>query len=34
MKGAKKYMELILMVFVKKFSFGANGPFWPENDMS
>ena len=29
MKGAERYMELILMVFLKKFSFRANGPFWP-----
>ena len=28
MIGAKKYMEIILMVFLKIFSFGANGPFW------
>ena len=27
MKGAKWYMEIILMV-LKKFSFGANGPLW------
>ena len=27
MKGAKRYMGIKLMVFLKKFSFGANGPF-------
>ena len=31
MKGLKSYMELVLIVFVKKFSFGANGPLWLEN---
>ena len=33
-KGTKRYMELILMVFLKKFSFEAIGPFWSENGMS
>ena len=28
MKGAKRYMKIILMVFLKKISFGANGLFW------
>ena len=27
-------MELILMVFLKKFSFRENGPFWPKNGIS
>ena len=33
MKGAKRYMELILIVFAKKISFGTNGLFRPENGM-
>ena len=28
MKGAERYMEHILIVFLKKFSFWANGLFW------
>ena len=27
-KGTEKYMEIILMVSLKKFSNNANGPFW------
>ena len=27
MAGAKRYMELVLIVFVKEVSLGANGPF-------
>ena len=33
MKGAKRDMDFILMVFMKKISFGANGPFWPKDGM-
>ena len=33
MKGAKRYMELILIVFLKKTLFGTNGLFQPENGM-
>ena len=31
MKGAIRYMELILIDFLKEFSFGANGSFWTKN---
>ena len=34
MEGVKRYMEIILMAFLVKISFGTNGPFWPENDTS
>ena len=34
MKGAKRYMELILIVFLKKVLFGENVPFWYENGTS
>ena len=34
MEGTKRYMELIVMLFQKKISFRANGPFWPENGTS
>ena len=27
-------MEIILLAFLKKFSFEASGQFWPENGMS
>ena len=31
MKSGKRYMEIILIVFLKTFLFGANdGPVWPE----
>ena len=29
-KGTKKFMEILLMIFWKKFSFGANWPFWAQ----
>ena len=28
MKGTKRYIEIIVMVFQKRLSFGAGGPFW------
>ena len=34
MKGANRYMGIILMAFPKKFLFGANGPFRTQNGMS
>ena len=30
MKGAKRYMKIILMVSLKKISFCADGPFWAQ----
>ena len=29
-KGAKRYVKIILTVFLKKFSFGASRPFWAQ----
>ena len=34
MKWTKRYMEIILMVFLKKFSFGKMGHFGPKNGVT
>ena len=34
MKGADRYMKIILIAFPKKIMFGANGPFKTQKDVS